>query len=167
MPKRSEERRRRNKTDSSGNPNQITKVEIAGAVEQPKPNPNWGPAAMAIWNAACESGQTIFFEPSDWALLALTCSQIDQEYRNDLIIEKVKLPMHGQGEGGGEELVYGSRPMPAGKFAAIVKALGDLGFSEGARRRMQMELTRNGKPPEEQTKDVVINAQNRFLTGGR
>src|SRR5690606_35643017 len=119
------------------------------------PNPNWGPAAQAIWQAATESGQKVFFEPSDWALLALTCSQIDQEYRDDLIIEKVKLPME-LGAGGGEELIYGSRPMPAGKFAAILKALGSLGFSEGDRRRMQIELTRGGQKPEQATKGTVV-----------
>ena len=170
VPARSQARRRRNKTDENGESIEVDEVELDPEEFpefEPKPaNPDWHPAARAMWDAACESGQTIFWEPSDWAILALTCSQISQEYADDLIIEKVKRPMLG-GEGGGEELVYGSRPMPAGKFAAILKAFSALGMTEGDRRRMRMELNRIGQPDPEATPEEIQRGQLSLVQGGR
>lgn len=170
-PKREQARRRRNKT-KEGTDGKTTEVEVDHVelnlppVEDRKPNPDWHPAALAIWDSAVESGQRVFWEPSDWAMLALTCSQISQEYADDLIIEKVKQPMIA-GEGGGEELVYGSRPMPAGKFAAIMKALGSLGMTEMDRRRMSIELERHGQKPPEATPEEIQRAQLELIQGGR
>jgi hypothetical protein len=167
VPKRSQARRRRNKTDEEGQSVEVEKVQLdLPPYQPPEPSPNWHPAAMAIWNSALESGQIVFWEPSDWAILALTCSQISQEYADDLIIEKVKQPMLA-GEGGGEELVYGSRPMPAGKFSAILKALGALGMTEGDRRRMRIELERFGEPEAEADPAAVQQAQLALIQGGR
>lgn len=167
VPKRSQARRRRNKTDESGADITVEHVELdMPPVEHPEPNPGWHPAALAIWKGAVESGITVFWEPSDWAVLALTCSQISQEYADDLIIEKVKLPMDGN-MGGGEELVYGSRPMPAGKFTAVLKALGSLGMTEGDRRRMHIELERFGDPQEEASAEEVQQGQLALIQGGR
>lgn len=175
-PKRSQARRRRNKTDENGHSIEPEQVELdpedfpeLDPETDPRcqPNPAWHPAALAIWQSAQESGQQVFWEPSDWAILRLTCSQISQEYAEDLIIEKVKLPMTGAGEGGGEELVYGSRPMPAGKFSAIIKTLGALGMTEGDRRRMHIELERFGAPDNTGTPEEVAAAQLSLVQGGR
>lgn len=158
VPKRQAERRRVNTTTESGVDMRVDRVDLQNfdgeVVEAPEPNPDWHPAALAVWNAACESGQRIFWEPSDWAVLALTCSQISQEYAEDLIIEKVKRPMYG-GEGGGEELVYGSRPMPAGKFSAVMKVMSDLGMTEGGRRRIRIELERGERKGEDRKVSVA------------
>lgn len=168
VPKRSTERRRRNKTNKYGEslvPDRVKLQEFDGeVVDAPEPNPNWHPAAMTIWTAACESGQRIFWEPSDWAVLALTCSQISQLYRDDFVIEKVKQPIEG-GSGGGEELVYGSRPMTGQEFSAILKAFSSLGMSEGDRRRMRIELERGQKRTEPPTVEGVVDARSRFLGG--
>lgn len=175
VPKRSQARRRRNTTDEQGNSVEVEKVELDSEdfpeldpATDPRcqPNPNWHDAALAIWRSAQESGQTVFWEPSDWAILRLTCSQISQEYADDLIIEKVKEPIF-DGGGGGERLVYGSRPMPAGKFAAVLKALGSLGMTEGDRRRMHVELERHGQRPDPGTADDVGKARLELMQGGR
>lgn len=169
VPKRSTERRRRNKTSEDGASTEVDQVILDPGefppFTPPEPNPNWHPAARAMWDSACQSGQRIFWEPSDWAILGLTCSQISQEYANDLILEKVKEPMEA-GSGGGERLVYGSRPMPAGKFAAILKALGSLGMSESDRRRLHMELTRGQGPEEGVTAEDIQRAQLELIQGG-
>src|SRR5690606_32668136 len=60
-PKRSAERRRRNK-DS-----QVESVEVVGAVEVPDPLDHWHPLATAWYESLIGSGQSRFFEPSDWA----------------------------------------------------------------------------------------------------
>ena len=170
VPKREVARRRRNKTDDSGNPSEATSVELDPeefpAFVAPAPNPHWHPAALAIWEAAAASGTRVFWEPSDWSILALTCSQISQEYADDLIIEKVKLPIEAGGAGGGEELVYGSRPMPSGKFSAVMKALGMLGLTEGDRRRMHIELERFAKPDEVVTEEQFEDERLRLIQGG-
>lgn len=166
VPKRSQERRRRNKTDRNGEqylPDRIDLQNFDGDLVEPRePNPDWHPAAMAIWEAALQSGQRIFWEPSDWAMLGLTCSQISQLYRDDFIIEKVKQPMEG-GEGGGEVLVYGSKPMTGQEFSAILKAFSVLGMSEGDRRRMRIELERGQKVEPDLTAEGVVDARNAFL----
>lgn len=169
IPKRSQERRRKNKTDESGGqyiPDRVDLQNFDGDVVEPRePNPNWHPAALSIWEAALASGQRIFWEPSDWAVLGLTCSQISQYYRDDFIIEKVKQPME-DGMGGGEELVYGSRPMTGQEFSAVLKAFSSLGMTEGDRRRMRVELERGQKVEEDLTAEGVVDARNRFLSEG-
>ncbi|MDQ3275347.1 MAG: hypothetical protein M3Q39_10055 [Actinomycetota bacterium] len=169
VPKRSHARRRRNKTDEAGGkyiPDRVNLQKFDGELHEPDPPAaSWHPAARAIWDAALESGERIFWEPSDWAILRLTCSQVSQEYATDLIIEKVKLPMEN-GQGGGEELVFGSRPMPAGKFAAIMKVMGDLGMTEGGRRRMRIELERNWTDTEDESVPIE-QGRMALLQGGK
>ena len=63
VPKRSEERIRRNKLDY-----EITKVEAAGAVEPPDlgiEDPH--PIVQDLWKSMGESAQVKYFEPTDWA----------------------------------------------------------------------------------------------------
>lgn len=60
-PKRSSERRRRNK-DSK--PETVT---ATGAVEAPDADEAWNPIARDWFDALKTSGQAQFFEPSDWA----------------------------------------------------------------------------------------------------
>lgn len=174
-PKREQARRRRNKT-KEGTDGKTTEVEIDHVeldlppVPDRKPNPHWHPAALAIWNSAVESGQKVFWEPSDWAVLALICSQISQEYRPDLIVEKIK-SSHYDDELGAlvqtEELVREARPMPAGKLSAILKGLGTLGMTEMDRRRMSIELERHGKPPAPADPAEIQRAQLALVQGGR
>lgn len=171
VPKRDVARRRRNKTDDAGHSVEVEQVELdpeefPAEYERPAANPSWHPAARAIWDGAVDSGVTVFWEPSDWAILGLTCSQISQEYADDLIIEKVKQPLEA-GSGGGEKLVYGSRPMPAGKFTAIMRTLGSLGLTEGDRRRMHMELNRFADPETEATPESIEADRLTLLQGGR
>lgn len=166
VPKRSEERRRRNKVHSDGMETEqvdMTDFDGGNVVHAPEPNPEWHPAALAIWQATVESGQSIYFEKSDWTILAFLCSQLTQHYRDDLVIEKVKLPMEA-GSGGGEELVYGSIPMSGATISAFLKGFGSLGLTEGDRRRIHLELKRENDG-EKVTAEGVVDARSRFLGG--
>lgn len=69
IPKRSEERRRRNKVDT-------TQVEIVGTVEVPEPDPDWHPAAARWYESLQLSGQHKFYEPSDWAAAQLLAHEL-------------------------------------------------------------------------------------------
>lgn len=63
VPKRSDQRRRRNKTaitkGAAGLPANIAKL--------PDPDERWHPIARRIWDALTLSGQSAFYEASDWA----------------------------------------------------------------------------------------------------
>lgn len=61
VPKRSSERRRRNR-DSRPD-----KVQVEGEVEIPEPDEGWHPIARDWFVSLTESGQARYFEPSDWA----------------------------------------------------------------------------------------------------
>ena len=71
VPKRSEERARRNKVDT-------TQVVMTGEVRVPDPDPNWHPVARMIWDSLPESGQARFYEPSDWAYAYLLMGEISR-----------------------------------------------------------------------------------------
>jgi hypothetical protein len=60
IPKRSEERRRRNK----GEP--VDSLLVIGDVEVPPPAESWHPIAADWYASLSMSGQARFFEPSDW-----------------------------------------------------------------------------------------------------
>ena len=115
VPKRSEERIRRNKLDY-----EITKVEAAGAVEPPDlgiEDPH--PIVQDLWKSMGESAQVKYFEPTDWAYARFVLHFANQQL-------KVSRPS-GQ------------------MFQGINSALGELLVSEGARRRVRMEIERNQK----------------------
>src|SRR5690606_31091150 len=45
----------------------LDKVEMSGEVLVPEPNPEWHPVAVEWYTSLAASGQSQFFEPSDWA----------------------------------------------------------------------------------------------------
>ena len=59
-PKRSSERRRRNKESRPD------KVAMPGGVKPPAASAKWHPIAKGWFNSLKESGQAQYFEPSDW-----------------------------------------------------------------------------------------------------
>lgn len=62
IPKRSEERIRRNRPTSP-----VSRSEGAACVKPPPANKDWHPIAKRMWRALKESGQAKYCEPSDWA----------------------------------------------------------------------------------------------------
>jgi len=80
----------------------------------PDPDPAWHPIARMLWDAACESGQADFYESSDYAWLYNICEDLDRYKRS----EKRSSMM----------------------FAALNQAFEALLITEGARRRVRIEL---------------------------
>lgn len=74
------------------------------------------PIVVELWEAAKDSAQRGFFERSDWALLNLTLFELDRYLRG--------AKRNGQ------------------ILSAIYSALGELLFTEGARRRVRIEIDR-------------------------
>lgn len=61
VPKRSDQRRRRNKPDV-----EVAQAPGAANVSVPHPEPDWHPIARDWFVSLAESGQARFYEPSDW-----------------------------------------------------------------------------------------------------
>lgn len=62
VPKRSEDRQRRNDTGP------VARGLGAENVKQPRADAAWHPIAKRLWKAMGQSGQASFYEPSDWAV---------------------------------------------------------------------------------------------------
>lgn len=129
--KRSIERRRRNKD---------SKVETASAfvdiVEIPEPDASWHPIALLVYESLPDSGQSQFYEPSDWAAAYLVCESISR----DLSPQFVAVTESG-------ESVYETIPLKGASLAAYLKAMSVLMVTEGDRRRMRLELERPEEKP--------------------
>jgi hypothetical protein len=71
IPKRSEDRRRRNRAD-------VHVAEAFGPVEVPQPDPSWHQLAASWYASLRESGQVAYFEPSDWAAAQLLAHEMSR-----------------------------------------------------------------------------------------
>lgn len=129
-PKRSDQRRRRNKPPESG-PQETTKAP-AGAAEPPDRPPadeSWHELAIEWYESLATSGQSRFYEPSDWALARIIAESISQEFKPRPIIVAGVVKRIKQ-------------PPRATALAQWLKAMTALLATEGDRRRAAMELQR-------------------------
>lgn len=136
-PKRSEERRRRNKEDHG----LIDRAQAfeSTAPEPPDPNPDWHPIARDMYLSLQNSGQAQFYEASDWMVAQYVMEMLSAS------------------------LEYELRPS-AHMFVGVMQALGDLMATEGSRRRLRLELTRD--KDEKPSAGVTALAEYRKKLGG-
>lgn len=113
IPKRSDQRRRRNSPDT---PTTVV-APPAAPVTQPPLEFVAHPIAAAWYASLAESGQAIFYEPSDWAAAVLVAFDMTRHLN--------------------------ARRVSSQMLAALWSAMGDLLTTEGARRRVRMEIDRN------------------------
>lgn len=139
IPKRSEERRRRNKDDG---------VELAQAPsgppldlpDLPEPDERWHDIAADWYLSLRESGQAVFYQPSDWAMARYAAELMSRLLSTD------KMP-NGQA------------------VAALDSVMARLLTTEGDRRRARIELER--KPAAAQAPaSVTAIADYRAAIGG-
>lgn len=148
VPKRSDERRRRN-APASGPPVKVDLEQVAAAeeegslpwliaqpIEVPEPMEKWNPIAREIWDSFSRSGQALFWEPSDWAIAKLICESISR----DLEPQFVGVTQGSEGMPG--EPIYERIPLKGASLAAYLKSFGQLMATEGERRRLSIELER-------------------------
>lgn len=124
VPKRSEERHRRNAPEQP-----ITRAAGATEVSIPEADPKWHPIATQLWESLKTSGQSRFYEPSDWALA--------YSLMEDLSRYKKSAKRSGQ------------------MLTAIMSGLSDLLVSEGDRRRVGIELSRPETEHKKQSEGVA------------
>ena len=127
VPKRTESRQRRNVSEVD-----VKRADGAEDVSQPSPDPDWHPIASRLWESLGRSGQSRFYEPSDWA--------VAYSLMDDLSYYKASSKRSGQ------------------MLATIMSAMSSLLVTEGDRRRVQIELARpNADDSEENTKVAVMD----------
>ena len=132
MPKRSEERTRRNRPENEGGVPLSKGIAYGG--RPPAAKTHWEKPVKDWYNALKKSGMADYYEQSDWAMAVLIAEELDAYYKD--------------------------AARPGGKrsammLATIFSAMESLGVTEGERRRMRIELD---KPVEEEQKPAHIVA---------
>ncbi|MBC3186300.1 hypothetical protein H7347_06900 [Corynebacterium sp. zg-331] len=98
---------------------EVTRIAGAAQVRPPAEDRSWHIAAKRWYRSLRHSGQAIFYEPSDWAHAQLCATLLSDEMRRE-------------------------KPR-AGMISQILSMMTDLLTTEGARRRVRVELERAGQ----------------------
>lgn len=120
-----------------------TEVRMTGDVEIPPlglPHPD--ELVISLYQSLSESGQSQYYEPSDWQYARLVMSQLD-----DYLSQEKKSPT---------------------MFGEIMSALTTLMVTEGDRRRLKMEIKRTDSSSAEADAQVarMSDYKNRAQNGG-
>jgi hypothetical protein len=118
----------------------IAQAPGAANVSRPDPGEYWAPAATRWYESLAESGQSYFYEPSDWAQAWVWAEMLSRV------------------------LMQGDRPS-AQLIMAWSAGATELLTTEGARRRMRMELERTKAVDEDEEAAVAAldDYRKRFL----
>lgn len=127
VPNRSDDLSRERDANRGGRP-PVTKGVLLPVTEIPEPDPFWHPIATRLYESAKTSGQSAFFQDSDWALWHSICDDLSHA--------------KSMGKRSGQLL------------QTIYSTMTDLLVSEGARRRVRIELSE----PEEDEEDASVTA---------
>jgi DNA-binding IclR family transcriptional regulator len=127
MPKRSSERRRRNKESK---PDKV--APKVAEVKRPRVRAHWHPIAKAWFKSLEDSGQSAFYEPSDWAAAVYVAEVMSKHLKAD--------------------------KLSAGMFSFVWTAMGDLMTTEAARRRVRLEIERGDSEPEKPASVTALDA---------
>lgn len=151
-PKRSDQRRRRNEPE--GGP--VRKAPAGDEPEIPEPDKNWHPIAKRWFDGLAKSGQTAFYEQSDWDTAYLIAESLSRDLKPQVI---------GMNPETGKP-VRATIPLKGASLSAYLKSFTDLLMTETARRRAGIELQRAGKEDCEEAGDVSwIDDARRRLRG--
>lgn len=112
VPKRSEQRRRANQPSTP-----VVKAEAGAVTSQPAGEEYWHPIAAAWYRSLADSGQSRFYEPSDWATARVVTEAMHRDLTHLMVI-------------------------PPAAVTAYLKAATALLATEADRRRLSVELQR-------------------------
>jgi hypothetical protein len=110
--------------------------EILRAAEEGRlpVNEKWHEIAKHLYEAAARSDQRVFYQPTDWAILYVTCESLSRDLKPQFV------GLHPET---GEPILQ-SVPIKGAALAAYLKAFTALLMTEGDRRRLNLEL-KSGK----------------------
>lgn len=129
-PKRSDQRRRHTKKED-----QPDRPSAARSVEIPEPDEGWHEVAKLFYRSLAESGQSIYYEPSDWAMAYVMAESMSRDMNPQVV---------GISERTGEAVIE-TVPLKGASLSAYLKGMTALLVSEVDRRRNSIELQRT--PP--------------------
>ena len=132
IPKRSDQRRR---TNAPARP--VKKAAKGKGAERPPTNPKWHSIAKRWYMSLERSGQSAFYEPSDWSLAELLAEAMSRDLQ--ATVDGVVQPISGA------------------SLASLMKGMTLLLVTEGDRRRLQIEL---GKPEPAADQQGATNVSN-------
>jgi hypothetical protein len=99
-------------------------------IPAPPPLPGWHPIAREWYRSLERSGQSIYYEPSDWMLAISTAESLSRYLKPRPVVSR---------DG---EVTYYEQPMTGAEMAGILRAMGMLCVAESDRRRASIELVR-------------------------
>lgn len=114
-----------------------TTAKVAGAVEIPQPSDSWHPIAVAWYESLAESGQSQFYEPSDWASAVLVAEVMTVNLSAGRFSSEL--------------------------FKGVWSAMGELLSTEGSRRRVRLEVERAVDEPKGVTS--IVEYKRRLAEG--
>jgi hypothetical protein len=129
----------------------VVPVETAAGadeVEVPPANSKWHPVAKRWFESLAGSGQSVFYEPSDWATAYVVAESMSRELKPQLV---------GHTDDG--KPIMAAMPPKGASLTAWLRAMTVLMATEGDRRRLRLELQRG--TPEEAEPDVSELAEYR------
>lgn len=141
VPKRSDQRRRKNKV---AEPDKVALPAVPVGV--PPADEGWHPIARAWFESLEASGQSRFYEPSDWQTAFLLAESMSRELKPQFV---------GLNQESGEP-VFAKVPIKGTSLSSMLKAMTSLLVTEGDRRRARLELERGaaGAPASEGVADL-------------
>lgn len=96
---------------------EVETVAASGSVPVPASSPDWHPTALLWFESLAESGQSRFYEPSDWAAAVYVAEVMTKNLNTGRFSAQL--------------------------FAAVWSAMSELLTTEGARRRVRVEVDRS------------------------
>jgi len=157
VPKRSEERRRRNARTEAGASTEVEKLEAPGSVDAPEPDEDWHPIALGLYRSVEDSAFRRFYEPSDWMVLFLTCESLSRDLGEQVV---------GITEQG--DVVRDTIPLKGASLTAYSRVFASLLLTDGDRRKLRLEIDRRDalEALEKALPDVVKDRADIFLIKG-
>lgn len=181
VPKHSDARRRRNKGPSEKDKlmkqaaglgirgrSKMTKVELERAIKahgessspageskgsrMPPVDKDWHPIARNWYESLGKSGQSEFYEASDWALAQLTAESISRDLEPQVI---------GRNKATGKP-IKAKMPIKGASLSAYLSSMTALMVSEGDRRRAGIELRKVGPETAEPEEASNVTSMDRF-----
>lgn len=137
VPKPTSQRRRRNKTPDGA---EVTFAPSGAVGQAPSPDDDWHPRAREWFESLGKSGQASLYEPSDWAMAKVAADMMSK-------------------------LCEAERPS-AQMLASLLQLTTELMCTEGARRRLRLELARGPQVDEDEQASVTALSDYMTRAGG-
>ena len=135
VPNRSEDLARP-RSRKGGEQSEVTRGELR-SVSIPEADPAWHPIALMVWDSLADSGQSDFYQQSDWAFAYSLCEELSL-YKEPKVNRETGEIYHKRSP----EMLKG-----------LLSAMSSLLMTEADRRRVRIELA---APEPEETPAAVL-----------